>query len=258
MIRAEQQIREATQEDLSNIEVPVPTEPSRSTGAARGEPDPEMAAPPTRQVTPEPPAPEPSGQTPETGDDINIEDLLGEPEAIPEHGEVVHDVHVLKNKSSSKGKMGKELAPKYFDEQKWKKFQKAANKQWERHLKNDAVEVMLPKAAAKVPASKICKATARFVRVNRAEGREHLQAKSRMVVPGHELGRDQRIRRDAPVAPQVALYMLFSDAVQDGWKVSLFDVQDAFLVGWKNERVPTGSPLRFKKGAFGFPEAARL
>ena len=132
------------------------------------------------------------------------------------------------------------------------------------------MEVMLPKAASKVPPNKICKAPARFVRVNRAEGGEDLQAKSRMLAPGHELRRDQTIRRDAPVAPQVAMYMLCSDAIQEGWKVSLFDVQDAFSAGQKNERdvhikppregipgVPPGSLLRFEKGTFGFPEAFR-
>ena len=103
-------------------------------------------------------------------------------------------------------------------------------------MKNDAVEAILPKAAAKVPAHKICKAPARFVRVDRAEGGGDSQAKSRMVVPEHELRRDQTIRRYAPVAPQVAMYMLFSDAVQAGWKVNLLDVPDAFLVGRKNER----------------------
>ena len=67
------------------------------------------------------------------------------------------------------------------------------------------------------------------------------------------------------------MYMLFSDAVQEGWKSKLFDVQDAFLVGRKNERdfyikppregipgVPPGSLLRFKKGAFARPETPRL
>ena len=130
-------MREATQEDFPNIEVPIPTEPSRPTGAARGELDPEIVAPPTRQVSPEPPAHESAGPPPETGDDINVEDLLGEPEAMRENGEVVHDINVLKNRSSSKGKKGRELDPKYFDEQEWKKFQEADNKQLETHLKKN-------------------------------------------------------------------------------------------------------------------------
>ena len=91
------------------------------------------------------------------------------------------------------------------------------------------------------------------------------------MIPGHERRGDQTIRRDAPVAPQVAMYMLFSETVQQGRQASLFDVQDAFLAGRKNERdihikplregtpgVPPGALLRFKKGAFGFPEAPRL
>ena len=61
-----------------------------------------MTAPPTRQVTPEEPIPEAAEQPQETGDDINIEDLMAEPEALPE--EVVHDVNVLNNKNTSKGK----------------------------------------------------------------------------------------------------------------------------------------------------------
>ena len=102
-------MREATQEDLSNIEVPVPAAPSRPPGAANWEPDLEIATPPTRQTSPEPPAPEPPGEPPDDGDDINIEELLGEPasEAMPENQEVVHDVNVLKNRSSSRGKKGK-------------------------------------------------------------------------------------------------------------------------------------------------------
>ena len=79
------------------------------------------------------------------------------------------------------------------------------------------------------------------------------------LVPGHELRGDQTIRHDSPVAPQVVMYMLFSDVVQEGWPVSFFDVQDAFLVGRKNERYlyqaarrresrsTPGSLLRFKE-----------
>ena len=93
----------------------------------------------------------------------------------------------------------------------------------------------MPKEAAKIPASKLCKAPARYVMVNRGIDGE-LEAKSRMVIPGHELRGDQTVRRDAPVAPQVAIYMLFSDAVQQGWQASLFDVQDAFVVGRKNRK----------------------
>ena len=110
----------------------------------------------------------------------------------------------------------------------------------------------MPKEAAKIPASKICKAPARYVRVNRGTDGE-LEAKSRMVIPGDELRGDQTIRRDAPVAPQVAMYMLFSDAVQQGWQASLFDVQDAFLV---NERDIYIKPPR--EGIPGVPPRALL
>ena len=156
--RAEQPMREAIQADISNLEVPVPAEPPQPTGP-RGEPDTGMTAPPTRQVTPEEPIPETAEQPQETGDDINLEDLMGEPEAVPE--EDVHEVKVLKNKSTWKGKKGKELELKYLDEHEWKKFTEADNKQWETHFKNDAVTVIMPKEADKIPASKICKAPAR-------------------------------------------------------------------------------------------------
>ena len=100
LTRAEQPMREATQVEISNIEVPFPAEPPWP-AAPRGEPDPGMIAPPTRQVSPEAPIFEPAEPLQETGDDIYIEDLMAEPEAGPE--EVVHPKRLPTRRHSGHG-----------------------------------------------------------------------------------------------------------------------------------------------------------
>ena len=114
------------------------------------------------------------------------------------------------------------------------------------------MRILSPEESAKVLAGRVLAAPARFVRVNKDKTGESLEAKSRLVVPGHLAPKDE-VRTDAPVAPQLMLHILFSWAVNRGLMVSTFDVGDAFLNGKSNTRQLFVRPPRK-----GIPGTARM
>ena len=76
----------------------------------------------------------------------------------------------------------------------------------------------------------------RYVRTNRGCNNEALNAKSRLVLPGH---RDLQIglyRTDAPTTSPLAVYVAAVIAVSMGWIGELFDVMTAFLIGKELDR----------------------
>jgi len=189
---------------------------------------------------------------------------------VPEGGDDAQDALVLRNKSTKRGQKGKELDPRGFDQEEWEIFREADSKQWQAHLESEAVRVVSPEEAKRIDPSRILPIPARFVRTNKAKGGDGINAKSRLVVPGH-LAPKEDVRTDAPVAPQVALYTLLSLAVTQDWQVGTFDVADAFLSGKENTRtlyvrppregikgVPKDAIIELVKGVFGLKESPRL
>ena len=91
-----------------------------------------------------------------------------------------NEVFVLRNKLNLK-----ELDPKYFDEKEWKAFREADKAEWDSWIKNKVVNVLTPDQEKKVPRDQIFTAPMRFVRTNKAKDPEKLEAKSRLIIPGH-------------------------------------------------------------------------
>ena len=97
-----------------------------------------------------------------------------------------------------------------------------------------------------------------------------LNAKSRLVVPGH-VAPVGEVRTDAPVTPQQSLHLTLSTAANHRWRIGSFDVKDAFLSGKNNPRklyvrppregirgVPQNALIELIKGVFGLRESPRL
>ena len=188
------------------------------------------------------------------------------------------DTLILKNKNLGRGGKGKELDPKHFDDTGLEAFAGeggADGEQWEARVKNGAVRVLSLEEAATVPPERILPIPSRFVRTDKAKEPKNLGAKSRWVLPGHLAPKSDGTRTDAPVAPQLCLYILFSIAVLMGWQVATFDVGDVFLTGMETmsrlcvrppregiRGVPQNTLIELRihivKGVFGLKESPRL
>ena len=115
----------------------------------------------------------------------------------------------------------------------------------------------------------------RYVRTNR--GRTSLEAKSRIIIPGHLDPQLGSYRTDSPTTSWLAVLTMISVALCNGMMGSVFDVKTAFLSGSPLDRevyvrAPAdGLPaadghavtapyalLRILKGAYGLSEAPRL
>ena len=79
---------------------------------------------------------------------------------------------------------GKELDPRYFNEQERKAFATSDAKEWKSFIDTGAVVVVQPKDTAHVPKDRIFNRPMRFVRTNKSKIEEILEAKSRIVTPG--------------------------------------------------------------------------
>ena len=103
---------------------------------------------------------------------------------------------VLQNKTLIKGRKGKELDPRKFDEKEWAEFLKADDKNWQAHLSSGAMRIVPAEEAKTIDRSRILPIPARLVRTNKADDPGALEAKSRLVVPGH-LAPKEEVRADA-------------------------------------------------------------
>ena len=193
--------------------------------------------------------------------------------------EVTNECYFLKWKTFNKmQRKGKELDPKFFNDQERMTFNASDAKEWQSFLDTGAVVVIPPNDASRIPQSRIFGRPMRYVRTNKnKEDEGTLEAKSRIVTPG-DVDPDGDIpveeggfRTDAPTCPQVAFHMLCSQAVLKRRRLGVFDCKTAFLTGKTHDRdiycrppkeglpgVLPGSLLKLVKGAYGLREAPRL
>lgn len=170
---------------------------------------------------------------------------------------------------------GKELDPKWFNEAEAKAFQDSDASEWEAWIRNGVVRRLSPEESKKVPKSAAFRLRLRVVRVNKSKDSEKLQAKWRVVIPGHPgLG---EYRSDSPTTTPTAIRMMKSISVTLNWIHYAFDVATAFLSGKNTDRLvhvkapKEGLPstsvssaiapfelLRVVKWAYGLSEAPRL
>ena len=179
---------------------------------------------------------------------------------------LVKEAFLLKLKAN-----GKELNPLFFDKQEAEDFEKSDEKEWDAWLKNGVIRRLSPEEAKKVPRDRIFKVPARIVRVNKTPaGQFGLQAKSRIVLPGHldpDLG---ALRTDAPTTSLTAVRMALAVAASRQWQGWLFDASTAFLSGKNVYRdlyarppndlrgVSPGELWLIIRSAYGLEEAPRL
>ena len=152
--------------------------------------------------------------------------------AAEEMDQETFEAFLLQNKAN-----GKELDPRYFNEEERKAFQESDKKEWSSWIKNKVVRRLTEEEAAQVSPRNIFRAPARMIRVNKGAMKGILQAKSRMVIPGHldpDLG---TYRSDAPTCPWVIVQMAKSICALKGWKATIFDITTAFLSGKEVERI---------------------
>ena len=181
-------------------------------------------------------------------------------------------VLLLKLKAS-----GKELDPRWFNEEETKAFKDSDRSEWEAWVKNGVIERLTPEQGSKVPSSAVFKIPLRIVRVNKSKDPKVLQAKSRVVIPGHMDPGLGEYRSDSPTTTPTAIRLMKSISVTCQWVCYAFDVATAFLSGKHTSRLvyvrapPDGLPgtsmsdpvspfelMRVVKSAYGLSEAPRL
>ena len=106
-------------------------------------------------------------------------------------------------KPTQKSKKGRELNPKYFNEQEWNIFEIADAKQSKRHLGLGAVEIVFPEEAKKVPRNKILPVRARFVWTARKKEAQKGKKKNANTTKGQNQ-EHQAIRRNESAALKLA------------------------------------------------------
>ena len=183
-----------------------------------------------------------------------------------------HNVYSLVLKSSQK-----ELNPKYFDHKEKQQFDFADWQEWKQWVANRAVDIVPAGEERNIPSELIIAAPMRFVRTNRGKESDELEAKSRLVIPGHTDPQLGLYRTDAPTTSHLAVMMCAIVSVALEWSLETFDVTTAFLSGMAMSRelytkapaeglpatdsTPTIAPyslLKVLKGAYGLTEAPRL
>lgn len=142
---------------------------------------------------------------------------------------VACEVFLLRMKAN-----GKELDPKWFNEEEAESFRRSDQAEWQSWIDNGVVEPVAAEEAHKIPKDCVFKIPLRYVRVNKNKEMNALSkvmAKSRLVVPGHADPHLGDYRTDAPTVNPVAVRLLKTLAVTRKWTVMIFDVSTAFLSG---------------------------
>ena len=186
--------------------------------------------------------------------------------------EAYHQVLALKLKAS-----GKELDPRWFNTEEAERFKESDKKKWEAWVKNGVIARLSKEEAATIPREAIFKAPLRIVRTNKSKDPTVLEAKSRIVVPGHLDPGLGEFRSDSPTTTPTAIRLIKTLCVTFRWAAWIFDVATAFLSGQNTSRLvyarapPDGLPktqemskvepyelMRLVKSAYGLSEAPRL
>ena len=189
-----------------------------------------------------------------------------------EDRQAFHEAYLLINRPN-----GKELNPKFFNEAEKKAFAESDSKEWMSWIDNKVVRRLNDEEIRQLDPKDVFRAPARIVRVNKAALTGGLQAKSRLVVPGHQDPHLGAFRSDAPTTTWAAVQLAKIVALTRSWQASCFDVSTAFLSGKPVERKvvikapPEGLPsvrdepaikpyelLLLCKSAYGLSEAPRL
>ena len=184
------------------------------------------------------------------------------------------EAFILQNKMN-----GKELDPRFFDQEEREKFKQSDLKEWKSWLQNKVIKRLSPEEASKVDKKNVFPAPVRIVRVNKGAMQGTFLPKSRIVIPGHLDPHLGSFRSDAPTVPWVTVQLAKMVGVNKGWCFLIFDVSTAFLSGKEVERdlvikapidglpacpemnEPAVRPfelMRVCKSAYGLSEAPRL
>ena len=215
----------------------------------------------------------------------NAQDL----EAIPERDvedaldDAVNQAFVVERRAprSTIKQLDKEVKWEEIPEGEKYLYLEAEKKQWDEHLRYEAVRVHPPEDAgllrAKVPANRILKARFAYRDKNVAKRREDptipAKAKARLCIGGHmdpDLQKGE-INTEAPTASKTSMFTLLFLAAQFGWRLAAGDVEAAFLNGIESKRnlyfeppkrglpgVEPGSLVEIVKGVFGLSNSPRL
>ena len=206
--------------------------------------------------------------------EVHVSDLekWNQIRAGEEDDQAYFEAYLLMNKMN-----GKELDPRHFSTEEKETFDKSDAKEWASWIKNRVVRRLTPEEAALVDKRLVFKAPARMVRTNKGALQGVLQAKSRLVIPGHLDPHLGEFRSDAPTTLWSAVQLAKGIAATRRWSATTFDVATAFLSGKEVSREvyikapPEGLPvcegeravepnelLRVCKSAYGLSEAPRL
>jgi hypothetical protein len=90
------------------------------------------------------------------------------------------EVYLLKLKNNQK-----ELDPKAFDQKEKEAFDQSDAAEWKQLLASGSVAVVPASEGSSIPRELIFTAPMRFVRTNKSKEPDQLQAKSRLIIPGH-------------------------------------------------------------------------
>jgi len=183
-----------------------------------------------------------------------------------------HDVHHLELKQNQK-----ELNPMHFDKNEKLRFDESDLAEWKQWVANKAVTIVPEKEEDNISSDLIIAAPMRYVRTNRSKEADELEAKSRLIIPGHTDPQLGLYRTDAPTTNHLSVVMCAVIAISYGFDLETFDVMTAFLSGMKmtrelytkapagglpgTESTPAVKPfglLKVLKGAYGLTEAPRL
>ena len=186
---------------------------------------------------------------------------------------LLSQVMLLKMKQS-----GKELDPRFFNEEEKKLFREADRKEWSQWIQNGVVRRLTPEEKGRVQKYNVFRSPMRMVRTNKQQKMLlPILAKSRLVIPGHTDPNLGFFRTDSPTTSLTSVRLAKAVGQFRNWTVWSFDVTTAFLSGLETQRelyvkAPVdGLPptdgwdavlpyelLRVLKSAYGLTEAPRL
>ena len=157
---------------------------------------------------------------------------------------LLSQVMLLKMKQS-----GKELDPRFFDEEEKRLFKEADRKEWAQWIQNGVVRRLTPQERNRVQKHNVFRSPMRMVRTNKQQKMLlPILAKSRLVIPGHTDPNLGFFRTDSPTTSLTSVRLAKAIGQFRNWTVWSFDVTTAFLSGLETQR-----ELYVKAPADGLP-----